>query len=83
MICIGTLTAGFLWLRRNTLLTPVGHWLQTHHITLAHSGLVTIPHLGGLDTPRLLLAAAVVTAVTAAAVAGKRRTHKDDAGTDD
>lgn len=63
LIVIGMIAAGAFWTHRSHWLTPIGRWLQDHHVTAAH-GLVTIPYLGGLDLPRLVTAAALLLIVT-------------------
>lgn len=49
------------WSKRRLLLSTAGDWLQSHQITLpSEHGLVTIPYLGDVDLPRLLVAVAVL-----------------------
>lgn len=81
LIVIGMIAAGAAWMNRSRWLAPIGQWLQNHHVTAAHGGLITIPYLGGLDLPRLVAAAAVLglVALVSRAVAGRLRTARDGA----
>lgn len=55
----GLLVAGaavFVFRRRHTLLQQLTVWFQEHQIVLPETaGLLQIPHVGGLDGPRLLI----------------------------
>lgn len=73
LIIICMIAAGAVFAHRSHWLTPLGRWLQHHHITVAHGALVTIPYLGGLDLPRLIAAAAVLVLLGLLARTGVRR----------
>lgn len=48
--------AVFAFHRRHTLLHQLTVWVQEHQIVLpSAAGLLQIPHVGGLDAPRLLI----------------------------
>lgn len=47
--------AGFAFHRRHTLLRQLATWLHDKHIVLSGTAGLQIPHLGGLDGPRLLI----------------------------
>ena len=42
--------------RRHTLLRQLSDWLHDNRLVLPGAAVLQIPHLGGLDAPRLLIA---------------------------
>jgi len=61
----------------------IGPWLQQHQLVLApDTGLFTIPGIGALDVPRLLIVVSVVVLVGLLATAGHRfkSRHQDSPG---
>lgn len=72
-IIICTIVAGAVFARRSRWLSPLGRWLQHHHITLANAALVSIPYLGGLDLRRLIAATTVLVLLGLLTRTGARR----------
>lgn len=52
--------AVFAFHRRHTLLRQIRAWLHENQIVLPGTAGLQIPHLGGLDSPRLLIAGGVL-----------------------
>ena len=67
-IALAVVAVTIVWAKRRLVATAIGRWLQQHHITMPPGqGLFTIPFLGGLDLPRVLVAVAVAGLVALAA----------------
>ena len=67
----------FAFYRRHTLLRQLTTWLHDNQIVLPETAGLQIPHLGGLDAPRLLIAGGLLllTVLTIKIAVRRRRPH--------
>jgi hypothetical protein len=74
MMVLGCGTIGVLYAKREPILAGAGNWFRDHQLLTDHNAIITIPHLGGLDLPRILiLTGTLVVLGVAARIAVRRR----------